>query len=445
MSSDLLSIGRSGATAARIALDLTAQNIANAATEGYVRRSVRLEELAPASGPGQIDEVSLSGVRFAGIVRNADVFRQAEVRRTGSDAARADAEVAGLTDIEAAIEQSQLYPALVKFEASLGQLAADPVNPSLRAAVVEDARTAARSFTIASGALDAVGEGLRFEAADGVSQINLIAGELAKTNLRLARSSDGGSDRSALLDQRDALLERLSGFANISTVIAPDQTVQVSLGGSGGPQLVGPAAATPFASTTAADGTIAFTLGGGPVALAGGALAGKAQALVTLADMRGQIDALAGTLIATANAAQAGGVALDGSPGQPLFSGTTAADIAVSLTSGAQLATAPAGAPAGSRDPANLNALRTALANAGVVDQADAALFAISSAVAGRTVTRDALQTIADSARATLDAQSGVDLDAEAVNLIRFQQAFQASGRAMQVASTLFDTLLAIR
>ena len=445
MSSDLLSIGRSGATAARIALDLTAQNIANAATEGYVRRSVRLEELAPASGPGQIDEVSLSGVRFAGIVRNADVFRQAEVRRTGSDAARADAEVAGLTDIEAAIEQSQLYPALVKFEASLGQLAADPVNPSLRAAVVEDARTAARSYTIASGALDAVGEGLRFEAADGVSQINLIAGELAKTNLRLARSSDGGSDRSALLDQRDALLERLSGFANISTVIAPDQTVQVSLGGSGGPQLVGPAAATPFASTTAADGTIAFTLGGGPVALAGGALAGKAQALVTLADMRGRIDALAATLIATANAAQAGGVALDGSPGQPLFSGTTAADIAVSLTSGAQLATAPAGAPAGSRDPANLNALRAALANAGVVDQADAALFAISSAVAGRTVTRDALQTIADSARATLDAQSGVDLDAEAVNLIRFQQAFQASGRAMQVASTLFDTLLAIR
>ena len=444
MSSDLLSIGRSGATAARIALDLTAQNISNAATEGYVRRSARLEEIAPASGPGQIDEVSLSGVRFAGIVRNADVFRQAEVRRTGSDAARADAEVAGLTDIEAAVEQSQLYPALVKFEASLGQLAADPVNPSLRAAVVEDARTAARSFTIASNALDAVGEGLRFEAADGVAQVNLIAGELAKINLRLARSSDAGSDRTALLDQRDALLERLSGFTNIATVIAPDQTVQVSLG-SGGPQLVGPAAATRLASTTAADGTIAFTLGGSPVALAGGALAGKAQALVTLADMRGRIDTLAGTLIATANAAQAGGVALDGSPGQPLFSGTTAADIAVALTSGAQLATAPGGAPAGSRDPANLNALRTALANAGVVDQADAALFAISSAVAGRTVTRDALDTIANSARATLEAQSGVDLDAEAVNLVRFQQAFQASGRAMQVASTLFDTLLAIR
>ena len=445
MSSDLLSIGRSGATAARIALDLTAQNIANATTEGYVRRSARLEELAPASGPGQIDEISLSGVRIAGIVRNADVFRQAEVRRTGSDAARADAEVAGLTDIEAAVEQSQLYPALVAFEASLGQLAADPVNPSLRAAVVEDARTAARSFGIASTALDAVGDGLRFEAADGVSQVNLIAGELAKVNLRLARASDASSDQTALLDQRDVLLERLSGFANIATVIAPDQTVQVSLGGSGGVQLVGGGTVSAFASTTAADGTIAFTLGGSPVAVAGGALAGKAQALTTLADMRGRLNTLAGTLIATANTAQANGVALDGSPGQPLFSGTGAADIAVALSSGAQLATAPAGASAGSRDPANLNALRTALASAGVVDQADAALFAISSAVAGRTVTRDALDTIANSARATLQAQSGVDLDAEAVNLVRFQQAFQASGRAMQVAGTLFDTILAIR
>ena len=445
MSSDLLSIARSGATAARIALDLTAQNIANAATEGYVRRTARLEELAPASGPGQIDEVSLSGVRLAGITRNADVFRQAEVRRTGSDAARADAEVAGLRDIEAGVEQSGVYPALVAFEASLQRLAQDPVNPSLRAAALEDARTAASSFNLAASALDATGEGLRFDAQDGVAQVNLLAGELGKINLRLARASDGSSDQTALLDQRDKLLERLSGFANIATAIGPDQTVTVTLGGSGGPQLVGRVAVTPFALVTAADGTISFTLGSSPASLSSGALAGKAQALITLAGIRARLDATAGSLIAAANGAQAGGVALDGTAGQPLFSGTDAASIAVSLSNGAQLATAPAGASAGSRDPANLDALRAALAGAGVTDRADATLFAISSAVAGRTVTRDALQTIATSARQAYDAQSGVDLDAEAVNLVRFQQAFQASGRAMQVASTLFDTLLAIR
>jgi hypothetical protein len=40
MSSDLLQIGKSGAIASRIALDVTAQNITNASTDGYVRRSV---------------------------------------------------------------------------------------------------------------------------------------------------------------------------------------------------------------------------------------------------------------------------------------------------------------------------------------------------------------------------------------------------------------------
>ena len=45
----------------------------------------------------------------------------------------------------------------------------------------------------------------------------------------------------------------------------------------------------------------------------------------------------------------------------------------------------------------------------------------------------------------SLQAQAGVDLDAEAVNLVRFQQAFQASGRVMQVASDIFDSILGIR
>ena len=71
-------------------------------------------------------------------------------------------------------------------------------------------------------------------------------------------------------------------------------------------------------------------------------------------------------------------------------------------------------------------------------------LFDISSQVAGRTVTHEALGAIASSARISLEQQSGVDLDTEAANLMRFQQAFQASGRAMQVASDIFDTLIGI-
>jgi flagellar hook-associated protein 1 FlgK len=75
----------------------------------------------------------------------------------------------------------------------------------------------------------------------------------------------------------------------------------------------------------------------------------------------------------------------------------------------------------------------------------DAILFDVSATVSGRTVTRDALTAISDAARTALVAQTGVDLDTEGVNLVRYQQAFQASGRVIQVASTLFDSLLQIR
>jgi flagellar hook-associated protein 1 FlgK len=162
-------------------------------------------------------------------------------------------------------------------------------------------------------------------------------------------------------------------------------------------------------------------------------------------DNRTALDTIAASLIASANGAQSGGVALNGSPGQPLFSGSSAATISVALTSGAGLATAPSGAAAGSRDPANLAALRGALSSADISGQIDALLFQVSSATQGRRTTSEALDAIAGSARIALDSQAGVNLDEEAANLVRFQQAFQASGKAIQIASDLFDTLLAIR
>lgn len=445
MASDLLSIAKSGAKAARSALDVTAQNIANASSEGYVRRSVRLEEVSSAGGFMRSGDISLSGVRVDRIVRNADLFRQSEVRRTGSDAARASAEVAGLENLESALEQSNLFSAIVDFEGSLQQLASDPVDTSLRASVVEDARTMARTFNIASNALDAVGEAARFEAADGVSQVNLIAGELAKVNLRLSRAADASSDQTTLLDQRDMLLQQLSEQVDVNVTINPDHTVAVRVGGTAGPQLVNGGTATAFGMTTAANGTISFTLGGAPVATNAGALTGKSQVLTKVAEMRGSLDAIAAGIITTVNAAQANGAALDGSNGVAMFTGTGAGDIALAFDDGRLIATAPAGSGPNSRDQSNLVALRTALDGEDPAGKTDSMLFNISSAVAGRTITRDALESIAGTARIALQAQAGVDLDQEAVNLLRFQQAFQASGRIMQVASDIFDTVLGIR
>jgi flagellar hook-associated protein FlgK len=61
------------------------------------------------------------------------------------------------------------------------------------------------------------------------------------------------------------------------------------------------------------------------------------------------------------------------------------------------------------------------------------------------TIAKEALTVVHDQAVSTRDQVSGVSLDEEAANLIRFQQAYQASAKVMQVAGQLFDAVLSIR
>lgn len=57
-------------------------------------------------------------------------------------------------------------------------------------------------------------------------------------------------------------------------------------------------------------------------------------------------------------------------------------------------------------------------------------------------IAQDALKVVNDQAVTARDKVSGVSLDSEAADLIRYQQAYQASAKAMQVASDLFDSIL---
>lgn len=436
-----MSIARSGANAARIALDVTAQNIANIGTDGYVRRSVSMAEV---SGSGMLytqNDVSLHGVRVSGIVRNADEFRLAEVRRTGSDLARVNAEVGALSNIESAIEQPGVSSAIATFSASLQGLKADPTNPALRAVVMENARSVADALNAAAGGLDSAKTAIQADAVDGVSKLNQLSSDLAKINTRLVRSSEGSSDQAALLDKRDLILKSMSEVAGVSVTIGAHRTADVSLGGV---SLVTLDTAATVGVGVAADGSLAFDVGGTGVAIASGSLAGTASGLNQINDARARLDDVAATIIGAINGAQASGVALDGSAGQPLFGGTGAGNIKLVATSGAALATAPTGAGADSRNTGNLDTMIAALGSSNALGKFDALLADVSAAVAGRTVTRSALSVIASGAEGALATQAGVSLDDEAANLLRYQQAFQASGRIMQVSKDLFDSILSI-
>jgi flagellar hook-associated protein 1 FlgK len=61
------------------------------------------------------------------------------------------------------------------------------------------------------------------------------------------------------------------------------------------------------------------------------------------------------------------------------------------------------------------------------------------------SITQQALTVVNNQAVAARDKVSGVNLDDEAASLIRYQQAYQAAAKSMQISSQLFDSIVQIR
>jgi len=99
----------------------------------------------------------------------------------------------------------------------------------------------------------------------------------------------------------------------------------------------------------------------------------------------------------------------------------------------------------------NANALKLAsLANANTMNGASATYQEFYGAVVGRVgnetmraqTNRDAQQTLLTQAEQAREEVSGVNLEEEAANLLKFQQAFQANAQTITIANTLFQTVL---
>lgn len=443
--SSLLSIATSGLTAASTGLDVTSQNIANAGTTGYVREMVNQTDLSSPQSDGVVGNMAMSGVLVTGITRNVDPFQQQQLWSTAASAAGADANVTNLTDVENAVEQSNVYSSITTFQSSLEALAANPTSTSLRANVLADAQSMAQSFNLASTSLSQAAQGMQQTVTSGVSTVNTIAQNLAQLNLQIATDTNPATNSPSLFDRRDALLGQLSQYTGFNATIATDGTVSVTLGGTSGASLVNGGTANTLSSTQASDGTVSYTLGGSAVSLSGGSLTAAQQGLAAYVSANTSLDKVASSLISTANSAQGAGTDLNGNTGAAMFSGTGAGNIAVAISSGNQIAAAAAGSAAGSQDISNLTALQNALNTNGIATNTNSLLFSLSSATASATTTKTALDTISAQAQKQFSTTSGVDLNTEAANLLQYQQAFQASSQVINIASTLFNQLLQLQ
>ena len=70
------------------------------------------------------------------------------------------------------------------------------------------------------------------------------------------------------------------------------------------------------------------------------------------------------------------------------------------------------------------------------------AVGAVGSATNQNTISHAALAILNENARATLNSISGVNLDEEAANLLRFQQAYQAAAQVIAAAESIFQILI---
>jgi flagellar hook-associated protein 1 FlgK len=100
------------------------------------------------------------------------------------------------------------------------------------------------------------------------------------------------------------------------------------------------------------------------------------------------------------------------------------------------------GSAAKSADTTNLTALTSAFGTLDPAGTMNNILTDISGTVNGAKTTQSTLQTLSTAAATSLSSQAGVNLNSEAVNLVKFQQAFQASSKVMQVASDVFNSIL---
>lgn len=449
--SDLLSIGASGVRAYQTALSTVGENIANTGVAGYTRRTTQLSEVgSTGSSIGARTQYGGNGVTVTGIGRQADAFRSEAVRQSSGDLGRTETSATWLSRIELSMTGSKLGDRLTDFFTSARSLAADPTSVPTRAVLLEKASAAAAAFGQAGEALSRATTELDATAAQGVSTLNSLGTALAKVNDGLARTQAGSSQAAQLADQRDQLLEQMSALSDVNVSTDEIGRAQVRLGGATGPVFVAGNEVGRLSVSRNDEGAMQFAVqrAGQTNALTpnAGVLAGVTEGAQRLAAATEKLNALAADFAGKVNAVQANGADLDGKDGQPLFAvGDPPTQITVAMTDPRGLAAAAKGSAANSRDASNLDALEATRSKSGFEAGVTAIVTDNAAALEQKKLVADAQSTIRDNAVAARDSASGVDLDNEAVELLRFQQAYQASSRVIQTARDVLQTILEIR
>ena len=445
--SDLLSIGLSGVTAYRTALAAVADNVANAENPGYARREVRLKEGINSGSESSIyrEDLLFAGVEAASVTRAWDAYRAADSRYAASVAGRADVRQQWLGAIETSLADgsSGVGSLLGTFFNAGEALAATPSDRLGRTAMLMalDGATAAIRSTAES--LERVSQGIANATQLEIDGLNADLAALAEVNGVLRQTAAGRTSRASLEDERDRLIDSIASRIDINVSVGDNGVATLTLGRVAGVTLLDPANRAVITSATAADGRIALRMFANgtttPLPAIGGRLAGLVDVAASTADKRSELDSIARQFTDEVNAWSAQGRDANGNPGQPLLNMTAGAmSIVVAISDPAAIAAASADG----RENGNLLALST-LRGADSAENRWAALVAAQAqALYAAKSEAAAAASRRDGSFAARDEVSGIDLDFEAAELLRYQRAYDGSAKIIQVARDTMQSIL---
>jgi len=453
----LLNTARDALTAQTYGLNVTGQNISNASTPGYVRRVAELETQT-------LGTQTSGSVVATGLKRVTDDFvERREFAATGQSSAASTRDQA-LQSVEALFNDANgtgLGSALSDVFSSFSALAANPNDTTTRQSVLNAADAFSQRANATGDALAQASSDLKTQAQQTIDEINQKAQDILKLDQQIAQAQMQGQDAADLKDQRNQKLLDMSGMINTHTFTdgAGNLVVQVA-----GTTIVDGQHAGKLGLDLNADGSLKITSiqsdGTGTDVtkfLTGGKLGGIKEARDTdLFDVSKQLDQFVFDTATAINTQHAAGVGADGSSGKNLF------DVGASATGAARAikvsidvwghpesvaaASNVFSVPGSSDNAVALSKLAdVTFATGGTRTAAEAYGDIVGNVGNSRASSQRDVETqsaVLHQVQSMHQSESGVSLDEEMVALTKYQNAYQAASKVLNVTDTLMQDLM---
>ena len=459
---DVLRMGISSLRAQSRAIETVGRNMANVNNPTYSRQRVIFGDVSPTGGASVgVDIIEVQQVR--------DVLLDRQVVREKSGAAALEAETAAYERGEAALGETissvsdpsvasttggnSLNNAMAGFFGAARQLSVDPTNSTQKQMFYQTAQTMTERFQFSNDRLAEVQADLTDQVSNDVDKANLLLSTISELNLMIAtQESDTGTKALTLRDQRQARVEDLAQVMNFKTTTLPDapNQIQITATSASGVDTVVLSAGTTLETLTFDGDAVRVASSDTALALTGGSIKGHLTARDgALQTLRDSLDQLANQMVTSVNA-----VYNPSGTGQNFFdpTGTDASSIRLaSGLTGLNVRASAAGGAAGDGSVAqaiselDVQSFSSTSGDAidGTIGESYSAAISLFSYSLSQSRMRSENQTgVLSAVRGQRESMSGVSLDEEAAELMKFQRAYQASARVISIIDSMLDTVV---